>query len=411
MVFDSDNRLRHLPYFEFIASRAESDPQWQTATAGLLVLRLVDAWAEDGRAPLAADSWKVVNVRSEVERVDRGTAIRSLLGRVIDSLQSGDRDYRRVLTPLMAYGQALEYEAHWTLAADVYHTVLSHLDPASDADTSIAAHICLSQCYRNLNMLGDAGAALHTASEVATATGDIVGVLRARIGHARLDIIRGNLPSAEEILDDTIRRAEGPALRDVRSRALHDRSNVAQQRGHYDLAIQLAYQALGCSQSTRESDRILGDIANLFLDLGVYSAARDAYLVLCATAQEQYVRWAATLNLLEIASLTGSETLFEFYRRELAVEQLPPIMSAVFQLNMGIGYRRFQDSDRAQPYLQRAVALSGEHGFNRLLFQAEEALAQLYTPMPPAREPAVLALDTQEVASAIKQLREVASAT
>jgi tetratricopeptide (TPR) repeat protein len=410
-VFDSDNKLRHLPYFEFIASRAEGDAEWRSATAGLLVLRQVDAWVEEGRSALGRDSWTVRNVRNEIETVEAGSPIRSLLDRVMDAMEQKGGTFQRVLTPLMAYGQALEYEAHWSLAADVYHTVLSHLDPASDTDSSIAAHLRLGQCFRNLNMLADAASAFDSASDVAAVSGDLVGVLRARIGHARLDIIRGNLPRAEQILDDAIRKAEGPALRDVRSRALHNRSNVAYHRGQYELAIQLAYQALSHSQSARERDRILGDIALSFVELGVYSAARDAYMVLSATAQEQYVRWAATLNLLDISSQTGTETLFELYRRQLSDQQLPPRMATAYQLVVGTGYRRFHQYERASEHLERARVLAGEHGFNQYLFEAEQALMELKSPLPPARHRATLSLDTEEVAMAIQQLREVASAT
>src|SRR5205814_873421 len=148
-------------------------------------------------------------------------------------------------------------------------------------------------------------------------------------------ILRGNLPRAEEILDDTIARAMGPDLSDVRSRALHDRSEVANRRGQYELAIRLAYQALEHSQSPTERDRILNDLAGSFLDLGVYSAARDAYLVISATAQEQYSRWLATLNLMDIASHTGAEVLFEQYRRQLIAEKLPPYLATGFQLVLG----------------------------------------------------------------------------
>ena len=47
-MFESEHKLRHLPFFEEVASHAEGDPQWRSAMAGLVVLRLVDAWLEDG---------------------------------------------------------------------------------------------------------------------------------------------------------------------------------------------------------------------------------------------------------------------------------------------------------------------------------------------------------------------------
>ncbi|MEX2152397.1 MAG: hypothetical protein WD825_03610 [Gemmatimonadaceae bacterium] len=310
-----------------------------------------------------------------------------------------------MITPLMAYGQALEYDAKWPMAADVYHSVLAHLHPVEDSDASIAAHLRLGQCYRNLNRIDDATDAFESASDIATAVGDMVGVLRARIGEARIAIIRGNLPKAEAILDETVARAMTANLHDVRSRALHERSNVAHIRGEYELAIQLAYESLGHAQSQTERDRILGDIALGFLELGVYSAARDAYLVLSATAQEQYTRWGATINLMEIASQTGAEMLFELYRRQLIAQQMPPYLATAFELNLGIGYQRFHDSAKAQTHLERALAIAGEHELNQFLFEAEEALQKLSTPAPPRRVSAEISLDVKEVVYAIRDLR------
>ena len=64
-------------------------------------------------------------------------------------------------------------------------------------------------------------------------------------------------------------------------------------------------------------DRVLNDLGASFVQLGVYSAARDAYLVVAATAQEQYMRWTAMINLLDVAADERREPVFEQYRRDL----------------------------------------------------------------------------------------------
>lgn len=407
-MFDSADRLRHFPFFDFVASCDEGDPQWRSATAGLVVLRLLDSWLDEGRRVMRDDEWSMRSVRNVIAEVDQGTPVRALLGRIVDALEDHDPDIHRVVTPLMAYAQALEYQAQWLLAADVYETLLAHLHPAEDSDASIAAHLRLGQCHRNLNNTEYALLAFQAAAEVAAEVGDMVGVLRGRLGEAQVALVRGNLPSAESLLDDTIRRAEGPALRDVRSRALHERSGVALRRGHYEFAVQLAYQALGQSRSSTERDRILGDIAHGFMQLGVYSAARDAYMVLSTTAQEQYVRWGATVNLIDIAAQTGAETLFELYRRQLLTQSLPPALETPYLLTVGVGYQRFGNFPAARTYLQKAMAKAGEHGLNKELFEAEEALYQLETPPPPPRKPATLSLDAEEVAEAVREMRELA---
>jgi tetratricopeptide (TPR) repeat protein len=405
-VFASRHNLRHQPFFEEIASRDEADPQWRAATAGLVVLRLVDAWLEDGPAVSTDDGWSVRSVRTAIEEIDQGTPIRSLLGRVVDALQQRKPDIHVVVTPLMAYGQTLEYDAKWLLAADVYQSVLAHLHPLDDSDASIAAHLRLGSCYRNVNKVAEAGQAFASASEIASAVGDMVGVLRARIGEARIATLRGNLPQAETILDETISRAVGMDLRDVRSRALHERSGVAALSGQYELAIRLAYEALDQTQTPSERDHILSDIAAAFSFLGVFSAAQDAYLVLSATAQAQYTRWVATLNLLDIAARTGSEVLFEHYRRQLITVDLPPYLATGLQLQLGTGYQQFGEYGKARQHLQRAMAMAQEFGLNQFLFEAEEALLQLETTKPPVRVQTTLSLDVEEVANAIRALRE-----
>jgi hypothetical protein len=207
--------------------------------------------------------------------------------------------------------------------------------------------------------------------------GDVVGILRARIADARLSMSRGNLPRAAEILDDTIARAQSESLDDVTGLALHERSIVAYEGRDYTKAIRFAYDALPKLAGQSARDRVLADIAASFLDLGVASAARDAFLVLAATAQEQYVRWTATLNLMELSVLETSEPRFESYRRELAGIELPPNLAVGYHLQTGKGYTAFARWDRARRALNQAMELAAKHRLNQLLFSAEEGLRQL----------------------------------
>ena len=50
--------------------------------------------------------------------------IRAILTSVVDAMQaSKTMDAHEVMPRLMAYARALEYDAQWTLAADVYECV------------------------------------------------------------------------------------------------------------------------------------------------------------------------------------------------------------------------------------------------------------------------------------------------
>jgi tetratricopeptide (TPR) repeat protein len=218
---------------------------------------------------------------------------------------------------LMAYARALDLDARWGLAADVYETIISHVHPAEDGDVVIAAHLRLAVVLRYLGELDRSLRTFQTVRILAQSHGDLDGVLRAEVGCARIAILRGNLPDAEVALDAAISRAEANHLTEVHAHALHERADVAHLRGQYDLAVRFAYEALERTSEPANRDRLLADVAASFYMLGARSAARDAYLVLEATGQEQYQRWVASINLMEIASVDGSVTLFERYKRAL----------------------------------------------------------------------------------------------
>jgi tetratricopeptide (TPR) repeat protein len=400
--------LRHIAFFEELGKTDETDPNWRSVSAGLVVMRLVDHWIADGAA--AADSWGVNAVREAIAEIEGATPMQRLLTSIVDTISDSPRaDVRAVDPRLMAYGQALVYDAKWTLAIDVYETIIGHAHPVDDADLVAAAYIQLGIALRNIGELGAAGDAYEKSQGVANAAGNMIGVLRARIGEAQIASSRGNMPRAETILDDTISRAEGEAFADVRWKALHERAAVAGMRGEYDRAIQFAYSALHLATSQRDKDRILGDIATGFLSLGLYDVARDAYLVLIATAQDQYVRWTAGLNLMEIAGRQGAEPVFERYRREFVSAELPPYLHVRYLIVVGKGYGDLGHPDTGIPYLQQAITLARRYELNQLVFEAEEILAAAHIP-PHTTSPAwsSISTDVAGVAKAISAMREIA---
>jgi tetratricopeptide (TPR) repeat protein len=409
-VFESDRTLRHLAFFEELAALDESDAEWRSVSAGLVVLRLVDSWMEAGGDSVTSDTWTLRAVRAAIEEIPESAPVRALLASVVDAIEeSAVPDMSAVAPRLLAYGRALEYDARFALASEVYRAVIAHTHPVEESDIATAAYFQLALCLRTSGNRAAAADAYHVAGEIALASNDIVGVLRARIGDAKIAIERGNLPRAEQLLDQTIAESTQAGLQDIRSRALHDRAGVAFFRGDYEVSVKFAYDAMRTTTNAVERDRILNDLATAFMKLGVMSAAGDAYLVLSVTAQEQFLRWAATINLMEIASRTGAETLFERYRRELADVPLPPMLGVEYNIQAGEGYQRLGRTDLACAYLQRALSGASDHNFNQVVFYVEEALQRVASATPAVRdietEPTE---EVQQIAGAIRQLREMA---
>jgi tetratricopeptide (TPR) repeat protein len=393
---------------------SDDDPNWRSVSAGLVALRLLDAWIEEGPSVVTDDSWGLAGVIEAIEAIDQGVPIRRVLLGVVDAMRSSSGIDLHVVTPrLMAYAQMLEYDTRWALAADIYQTIIAHGHPSEEGDLVVSASIQLGHCLRNIGDLKGASRAYTSGSELAQSNGDIIGVLRSRIGEAKVAISRGNMPEAEALLDDTIARATEHELTDVKSRALHDLASVASMRGQYDRVVKFGYQALDLSTAPRERDRILVDIATGFLDLGLLDVARDAYVVLVATAQEQYVRWAAGLNLIDVASRQGMEPMFDRYRRDFENVELPPYLQASYYLIVGNGYRTFGRASEAVPYLELAVDVASRNELNKLLFEAEESLAgaRVAAARRTAAPAPEFSSDVLEVADAIREMRfAVASA-
>jgi hypothetical protein len=400
--------MRHRAFFTELATLGDAEPSWRAVTAGLVVLRLVEAWVEEGASVVAADSWGVRSVRTAIEDMPLGMPARTLLGGVVDALiSSRSGDLHAVAPRLMAYARSLDLDAHWALAADVYETILNHVHPVEDADVAVNALLRRGFCLRQTGDLTGASAVYATASEVATRCGDIIGALHARIGEAKVLAAKGNLPAADALLEDTVARASEHELSEVRSIATHDRSYIAHMRGQYDAAVRFAYDAMRESTSERERDRILGDLAGSFYMLGLKSAARDAFSILAATAQEQYQRWVATINLMELAAEEGVSLQFERFRQQLAGAKLPPLLRTQFELHVGRGYQTFGEYSSARTWLERAARSASSHSLNQFLFEAESALANnepKAAPRPTATTFEIPA-DVSEIAEDLKEMR------
>jgi hypothetical protein len=405
-MFDPE-KLRHVPFFEEIASLEENSDAWNSATAGLVTLRLVDSWLESGTGNASDDEWNFRSVCAAVDKVSERSPMRALLTSVLSAMRSGKPNIRALLPALTAYGKALEWETKFALGSDVYITLLSHLHPIEDAEACVSAYLRLGYCRRLMTELDLAQTAYSSAFDLADAAGDIEGALRARIGDAEVKMLRGNLPSAASQFDDVIAAAPADRFRDVRARALMARASVAALTDQYELSIRLGYESLQLQENPIDRDRILANIAAGFLHLGVYSAARDAYLVLTVTAQEQYVRWTSTLNLLELSVRTGSEVHFEQYNRQLAGQKMPGQLEAAYHLTLGVGLHQFGNQGGARQHLQRALDQSRELGLGQYVMEAEAALTRLEQPAPKRQTPAVATAEVKGVANAIKELREL----
>jgi tetratricopeptide (TPR) repeat protein len=372
--------LAHMPYFEQLAELANDCAEWRSVSAALVVLRLFDSWMQDGAGVVSQEAPGLQAVRVQIASMDVRDSNRRLLGSIVDAMVTARGPRIVTVAPrLMAYGHELQHQAKWPLAADVYRTVLAYATPMDNTETVIAANMQLGRSLRVLAEWEEALACFSSASQVATMVGDVMSILRSRIQEANIAIDRGNLPYAETLLDETILQAKESGLSDVRATAIHDRAHLAARRGRPEEAVVFGYEALKSVRSRLARDRVLNDLGATFSLLGIYSAARDAYLVVAATAQEQYTRWAAMINLLDLAADERREPVFEQYRRELEDVLLPPTLATYYYYFVANGHRVFDRPLLAKAAIERAIELATENKLGQWLLKSEQLLEELQT--------------------------------
>jgi tetratricopeptide (TPR) repeat protein len=367
--------VKHQAYFEFLASTDQNAPAWPPVLAGLAALRLIDARIGERRGE---DDWaSIESVRSAANAIPEGNAVRAILLALVDDLAHDDVDFEAVGRGLIAYGRALNFEGRWSLACDVFATADHVTGAPTHPEISIDANVGIGGAARRMADWERSANAYARAAHLAATVGDRARELRAEVGRATTDMVRGNLPAAETLLREVITEARTIKANDVLGQALHSQGSVAHQKGLYGDAVRVLYEALEVMESSAARDGVLSDIAAAFAGMGLYDAARDGYLIVSATSQSQWVRWQATLNLMELSSWERDRARFDEYARQLENEQLDPRLRTAYFMYFGLGERLFGNEEAAQASLSKAVALAEANQLHLHAHEAIEALADV----------------------------------
>ncbi len=415
--------IRHQVYFDTLGSMKEDSASWRSVFAGLSVLRLVDAHTDTGSPIKPADWAQLHSVRTAIETVNDGDPIRGVLTTVLDEATKRGAIDEVVCTSLLAYGRALDYEASWGLATDVFSTVAKLARPEKNARLAVEAHVSVGGAARRNGDWEISARAYSQAAYIADTLGDRAGVLTVQVGIANTYLAKGNLPQAETILDDVVVQARDQQFPEIQGLALHSRAAIAQRRGEHAEGVKLGYEALNLSVKPAARDAVLADIAAGLSELGMIQPARDAHMILAATSQSQWVRWQASINLMELASREGAEDAFESYASQLAAAKLSPTHKAFFLLFRGEGLDRFGKHEAAEATLRAAAGFAAESQLHQIAFEAEAALSRIEASRRAARAgeplqipstwpaPAPWSEDLSYVVAGLSHLREAAFAT
>ena len=403
--------MSHQAYFEFLAGSDQHAPAWHPVLGGLAVLRLIDSRL--GGEPRGTNDWtSCESAKSAVMSLSEGDPVRSILLQLIDSVATDEVQRDVIGRGLVAYGRALNFEGRWALACDVFGTADRIAGTPHSIPISIESNIGLGAAARRMSNWEKSAHAYSRAYYLAETIADRSSALLVDAGRATTHMVRGNLPAAESMLEGVIDEARSAGLNDVLGRALHTRMSILHQRGEYAEAVRAGHEALDAMTDLTARDGVLSDIAAAFGGMGMNEPARDGYLIVAATAQSQWVRWQATLNLMELAALDDREADFDAYARELETAPLDPRLRAHYYIYLGTGQQQFGKDAEAEASITEGLSVAEQNQLYQLAHEATVALATLKSYAASQRAliapPTEVPLFLREIASELSDLREAA---
>jgi tetratricopeptide (TPR) repeat protein len=403
--------MSHQAYFEFLAGSDQHAPAWHPVLGGLAVLRLIDSRL--GGEPGGRSDWtSCESAKSAVMALREGDPVRAILLQLIAAV-AGDEMKREVIgRGLLAYGRALNFEGRWGLACDVFGTADRITGAPHNVPISIESNVALGAAARRMSDWEKSAHAYSRAYHLAETIADRSSELLVEAGRATNHMMRGNLPTAGYILEGVIDEARSAGLNDVLGPALHARMSLLHLRGEYAEAVRAGHEALALMNDLTARDGVLGDIAAAFGGMGMNESARDGYLIVAATAQSQWVRWQATLNLMELAALDDREADFDACARELANAPLDPRLRAHYYIFLGTGQQQFGKEAEAHASITEGLSVAEKNQLHQIAHEATVALAALRSHAASKRAlitpPSEVPLFLQEIASELSDLREAA---
>lgn len=256
------------------------------------------------------------------------------------------------------------------------------LPPADTMETLLAT----ARLYRRLARWDASELAYARVAELAAATSDAEGAMRAELGRGLVATGRGNYPSAIAILLDLYERAAG-ASRNLRARIAHDLLAALERSGRHVDALAYAVKALELYESEEDRLTVYGGIGNLLGAMGFWTPALQVHECVRRYSTQPVLRRNAAIDALPALVRLRPD---EFPRQAEGVlaelELMAPSMRVDARYQSGMGYLRLGALDRGRRLLAEALTDAAENELHHWYFRIETALREHAAGDVPAAE-------------------------
>jgi len=370
--------MQGIGFLELMAS--EHDPtRWHELSAGMICVRCAEAAL--GPSGVTAQELRFARtLLPRVPNIPRQLRLASILETIDGS--SMDGPHRSELArKLLSLGIELQADGHLSAAVDVFRAIVIAMH--DDADVRLLAYRQKGFALRTMKQFEEASIAYGSMHELATRERNRTMQLEAMLGHAKIDIERGNLPAAEDVVKMVLERARRLNLSDVVARALMDRAAIAGIRRDPINAILDTYEALElAAEPTRE--RLLMNLATAYREVEHAAAARQIAEHLLAQSPSTELRAYAAILAYHLEIDAGDDLAMERARRRVVALERTPLADAEFEEAYARELSlkgRFQDAIAAA---ERMLECAQAHRMNELVIRADVAIADLNAGRVPA---------------------------
>jgi tetratricopeptide (TPR) repeat protein len=382
-VGSSADVLRHAPFLE--RARVERDHDREVsarlALAAYVTARLMDRLHEGAADDESREAfaWQVEAVRRHLSNLPPELPETAHLVGILEAVTSSGQIPIGLRLGLTAYAYFLEHEARLAEALDVLALAARCHEKAIAPGEFAAIALFAARLHRLQAQWAPAIASYTAAEEAGHAAGDMVVVLRSRLGRCGVLRGQGNLPASRALAESVLRSAEELGLRDVQAMAWADLGVVLVLQGQFADSVQAKYRAFRLAEDEIQRMRYLGDLGEGLAQIGAHVAARTAFEIVIASPTSFLVRTNAILELMELESGADNRVAFERLRAEAESvrERMPPSMTADYLYKVGVGLARFGRTARAREVLSEGLRSSEASGLNAWYFRIERTLQSL----------------------------------
>jgi tetratricopeptide (TPR) repeat protein len=397
------------PILKDLEGRESDETEGRRIAQRFVVGRVVRMLADDDFVILPERMTEQVR-RARTELPEEGQSMdaeAALWHRTLDRLD--ERDLEGLARELVDLGQTVERQEHGHGALELYDCAYHTAVAVCDAGAAAEAAWYSGRVLRRRAARVEATERYQAALRIAEAAGLADTSVNVLVGLALLKQDLGNLPAARATLDEALTVAESAVRRDTLAVVHHSYMGLEQLAGNVCQGLEHGWVAVATYEDAERRIQCMASLGGLLIDHGDRDAAEDAWTVVAHTSSDRFYLIYAHDALAHLSALRGDAIGFEEHAArcdELDWENASRSVKAEILYYRGLSYRSLGRLDEAEAWLGRALTFAEEHGFNHLLFRAEEALASSSSDRSDASGELAIPTTPDTVRNGLRTMRE-----